>query len=312
MRKLLAAVVIVLALGALGASVYYVYSTHKDLLSNFSLSNLSFSAPCAKPIPYTVGSVDSRFGLSKSEIVADLAKSSGLWNAAAGKSLLVYAPNDPSAMPVNFVYDTREEAVALGSKIDSTEATQNTERSQLDAEQAQYVAAQQAYASAVAAFNAASEQYASEVRQVNNSGGADPATYARLNAEQARLKQQQQDLETRGQALDQQGTQLQAKIDAYNASVSSINQIVSAFNKNAGGDFEEGQYVRTASGAQHIDIYAYKNQSELLHSLAHELGHAIGLGHNQNPVSIMFPYTTTSTSLSTDDVDALKTVCHLQ
>lgn len=284
---------------------------HAHPIAVGDLSFPTLSAPCSKPLAYTVGTIDPRFGLTHDQVVAKLGEATKLWNDAAGKEVLVYAPDDAHAMPVNFVYDARQQTVSLGQQIDTTEASQNTQRQEIEQLQTQYLAAQQSYAEAVAKFNAESAAYSKEVRQVNASGGANAATYDRLQAEQKRLKQEQADLNAEGDALEQQGKELDVRISSFNAGVSQINQIVNAFNSTAGGDFEEGQYVRDASGSTHIDIYAYKDQSELLHSLAHEFGHSLGLDHNQNPASIMFPYNKNSDVLSSDDLAALKVACKL-
>jgi hypothetical protein len=270
-----------------------------------------FIPPCVKPIAYRVGSIDPRFALSKSDIIAELGTASAIWNDAAGKPVLAYAPDDTHALVVNFVYDARQQTVTLGQKIDSTEESQQAEHAAIDALQQAYASAQQSYASAVAAFNEASRKHAEEVRQVNAAGGADPTTYARLQSEQEDLKNQQEALRAKGDALAAQGKELESRIHAFNAGVHQINQIVQAFNSTVGGEFEEGLYVREASGAEHIDIYAYKTKNELLHSLTHEFGHAIGLGHNENPGSIMFPYNKSGVTLSKDDIADLKSMCKL-
>ncbi len=294
-----------------GAGLYF-HEQPIDLVRVSSEAIASFFAPCTSPLPYTIGTIDPRFSLTRAQVVAKLADGAGLWNSAAGKSVLVYAPDNPQAMPINFVYDVRQQTVELGKSIDSTEASQSAERSSLDAAQRHYVSAQQSYGSAVADFNSASASYSTEVQRVNAAGGADKETYARLQSEQASLKSQQSDLRTEGAQLDAQATELKQKIDTYNARVKDINKVVTSFNSSASGDFEEGLFVRDANGKTHIDIYAYKNQSELLHSLAHELGHSLSLVHNQNPVSIMFPYNKDGVTLSTDDVAALKVACRLK
>lgn len=265
--------------------------------------------PCATPIPYTIGTIDPRFKVSEQDVLSHLSEAAAIWNTAAGKTVLVYDPTNAHAMPVNFVYDTRQETVTLGKAIDSTEASQNSERDQITALQQAYLAKQQAYASAIASFNSDSQAYAAEVRRVNASGGADTQTYTRLNSEQAELKQRQTELDAQGKELDTEGKQIQARVSAFNADVRNINSVVQNFNASAAGDFEEGQYVRNSDGTQHIDIYAYKDESELIHSLTHEFGHAIGLEHNSNPASIMFPYNRSGTTLSVDDKAALEEVC---
>ncbi|MDB5189062.1 MAG: matrixin family metalloprotease [Parcubacteria group bacterium] len=289
---------------ALTAGVYF-YERPLDI------SNFSFVPHCAKPIPYTIGTVDPKFAMTNAQIIAKLDDASRLWNDAAGKPVFAYDPTNNHAIPVNFVYDTRQQAIELGTKIDTTEASQSTARTELNALVTAYRAAENAYAKAVASLNTASLAYSEEVRRVNAAGGADKETYARLHTEQARLNQQQDELKQQGVVLDAQSAALKTKTAAFNASVNSINKVVNQFNAAVGGDFEEGEYVRDAAGNQRIDIYAYKTQNELIHSLAHELGHVLGLAHNDNPKSIMFPYNKSGVTLSDDDVTALKTLCRL-
>lgn len=276
-----------------------------------TLADLPFIPACSSPLTYRVGTIDERFGMTKEEIAKKLEEAASLWNTAAGKPVLAYAPDDSHAIPVNFVYDQRQQTVSLGKQIDATEASQNAAREELNAAQAAYVRSQQAYADAVDSFNAKSQAYAQEVARTNKNGGAGPDEYARLTAEKAALKEEQRRLEAQGETLDAEGKNLKAKIAAYNANVRDINQTVDAFNSTLGGDFEEGQYVRESNGAKHIEIYAYRNPAELIHSLSHEFGHALGLPHNDNTESIMFPYNKSSVSLSEDDLAALKVACKL-
>jgi hypothetical protein len=288
-----------------GAGSFYLRA-HPTALTEFSLA-----APCSAPTVYKVGTIDPRFTMSTVVFATHLKEAADLWNTAAGKPVLSYDQTDPKAIPVNLIYDTRQEAVTVGQKIDSTEASQSNERAAIQAAQQKHLADEQAYADAVAAFNAASQRYAQEVQTVNASGGADKATYARLQTEQASLKEQQAQLKAQGDALSQEAADIQSRVAAFNQTVHQINQAVNTFNATVGGDFEEGEYVRDSTGAQHIDIYAFKSQSELLHTLAHEFGHALGLEHNQNPASIMFPYNKSGVTLSADDIAALKQVCKL-
>jgi|CXWL01.1.fsa_nt_gi hypothetical protein len=302
--SLLGKLVIVTLCIAFASGIYYFRDQTIDYVQN------TFSKPCADPIPYSIGSIDPKFGVSKEQVATKLAQASELWNSASGKQLFVYAPLDSNAIPVSFIYDRRQETVTLSSSINSTGALQQEEREQLEVLQKQYSTAQEKYGRAVTELTKKYNAYNQKVQKVNASGGADPQTFAQLEKEKSYLAATQETLETQHLLLQEQSVELGQKIALYNTNVADINKVVRDFNATSGGDFEEGLYSEDATGKR-ISIYAYKSQSELLHSLTHELGHALGLEHNQNPLSIMFPYNKSGVTLSTDDLADLKELCDL-
>lgn len=285
---------------------WYLY-THKEFNPVLAIEQ-KIHPPCSTPIPYTFGPIDKRFGLTKEQIVEKTKQATELWNSAYGTQLFVYAPEDTSALPINFIYDKRQQTLALGNAIDSTESSQQQAKGDIEKAQAAYKNDGNIYATAVEKLNADSKVYADEVARVNARGGATQEEYNRLTAEKAALSARQSQLLAQSEALKKEGQALSQMIADYNSKVQDINKVVDNYNATAGADFEEGQYAQDANGRR-IDIYAYKSQGELLHTLAHELGHALGLNHNGNPSSIMYPYNKSGVTLSEDDIASLKALC---
>jgi len=298
-----ATVLLLVAVGVIGSRLYdQGLVTYEKYFVN----------PCDKPLTYRVGTIDERFNKSTEEVVDVLSEAAQLWNKAAGKSLLVYAPNDPKAIPVSLVYDERQQTIAVGEELDSQKATLDTERQTLDQAQAGYKAAQSAYTRAQQTFELKYQAYQSEVKAANANGGATPEEYRRLNKISAELKTEQAALNQQADALNQLSTTLKTKVDTFNQGVQTVNNVVNAFNAKTDKDFDAGRYVKTASSTR-ITIYSFSSRKELVFEVAHEFGHALSLEHNSNPASVMYPYAKAQElRLSPEDIASLKQVCKIE
>ena len=114
------------------------------------------------------------------------------------------------------------------------------------------------------------------------------------------------DLQQEANRLNQLAKSLNQKADNYNSGVVKINSTIGTFNQVLAVKPEEGLYT---SSTNTIDIFFITDKNELVHTLAHELGHARGIGHLDDPKAVMYPQSSIVISASSGDIQALETTC---
>ena len=226
----------------------------------------SLKAPvCTVPLEFAVGEIDPRFELGRKQAITAITEAAGYWESALGRTLFRYSPE--SKFVINFVYDERQEMTIRRMLKRDPEVKDVEKRYQkLEAERQ----------TLLAQHNRDRDDYQSRVAKWNSEGGAPPDVLPQLNAEKESL------------------TARANSINAMKARVFAMAAYLRA--RGAGGTGELFYYAgwtnRTAGNGViwkiDIEIYMFTSWMDLKAILAHELGHAIGLGHVASRGSLMY------------------------
>ena len=252
----------------------------------FVSQNISISF-CDYPILYKVGTVDNQFNLSNDNFLSDVKKAADIWNKAYGKNIFSYDPN--GKLSINLIYDERQ---LINSNIITQEGQVNKTQSALDSQVAQYKKDAIDFKMKLIDLN-------NQIDFWNQKGGAPKDVYDQLI-------QKQKDLQTEADRLNSIAKNLNLKTESLNAQIGKLNQSVVTLNKVIEQRPEEGIYF---GDTNRIEIYYYVTQNELVRTIAHEIGHARGLEHTTDPLSIMYPKTNQTIVPTKEDLSELNSVC---
>jgi hypothetical protein len=267
--------------------------------------------PCDAPKEYRIGAFDTRFNISQAELLSALLEAEKVWEDAVGKDLFAY---DASArMPVDMIYDERQETViknmTIESKIEEAEESAEAVKARFEAAKAAYESAKREYESLVDEYTTKLAAYNSEVVLWNAQGGASESDYKRSLKDKAMLDKLFAEVELKRQSVNYYGKKVNELVGKYNSIVHDVNEKIDIINESADEEFEQGQFKRDKAG-ERIAIYEFVSRDDLVRVLAHEFGHALDVDHNGNKNSIMY-YLNSSENLipTAEDIAGVKMAC---
>lgn len=272
--------------------------------------------PCASPIKYSLGKIDSRFGLAREDFKDAIVEAEAIWERDVNRDLFTVI--DSGELEINLIYDYRQDATrklaSLGLVIKDDKATYDKFKVAYESLLSKVQADRVQLEDQVAVFKKKKAVYEKNMNYWNSNNRISSDEVAWLNALRAELEKDSQNINSFQAMVNSSIDNLNALAEVLNRLAGNLNLSVSRYNTvgvNRGEEFEEGEFISDAN-REMINIYEYENDTKLIRVLAHELGHALGIGHVEGKDSIMYKYNqAVNPSLSTEDLSALKNRCRI-
>lgn len=263
------------------------------------------------PLTYRIGAVDPRFGLSREDFSEAVKQAASLWQRAVSRE--VFRADAKGAVEISLIYDYRQEAAdrmkTLSFKIENTKGSYDEIKARFETLKRDSDLQSAGLAQGFADYNARVAAFNLRVETARQRGGAGETTARQFESDQSRLA-------TQKDALQRRQEELKSAIETLKSMAVVINEIAANHNldlvtyrdtgSQLGAEFSEGIYEQ--NGARRtITIYHYPSRDGLVRVLAHELGHAKGLPHLENPQAVMHRLMRTEMpELTPEDVAAMK------
>jgi hypothetical protein len=281
-------------------------------------------SPCNIPIHFALGEVDPRFGFDALTMMLALVEATNLWQAAH-EELLFIESDHPRAMQVSLAFDERQQAARTRRSL---RGGLERDGQALKADEALLRAWGERIELARTEHERASRFLEERVRRHERdvsgwrSSPAGPPEKQRLA-----LEAERDALRLALDNLERIGNELNADIRAYNRRAENMRRRAEDFQErlgrynatSLGDEIESGRYSFDPVDGRRIEVFRAESADELVWIFAHELGHALGIGHVPDPDAVMHALLheergspagrTRPVSLGAADRAALRAVC---
>ena len=272
--------------------------------------------PCRSPLTYRFGHIDRRFNVSKEELKNVMKDVEDLWSTALGRNLLNYNRN--GEVVINLVYGKdqkrTEDEQTLSGRIEVLKKQVEMSKKKYQHQMKLYRKKKNELRTTISHYTEIAKNFNKKISRWKAEGGIPQKeeqniekTKQQIAYLQLQIKKKQKHTETLRKQVNSISKHLNTIIDLQNQMISKYNNKFSDPQK-----FDQGRYIRDGN-KEKINIYQFSNRAELKTVLAHEAGHAMGLGHVDNPKAIMNAMMDKQDifhlSLTKEDIKAIKERC---
>jgi hypothetical protein len=291
------------------------------LLSQIQEQARGPASACDRPLTWRFGEIDPRFELDRDVLASVMHEVEEIWAEALDRSLL--ARDEEGSVVIEFVYDERQAQTDRAREalvaIDDVVRAQTRLEDDRSAALAHYEMMRRDYERELGTYNVRVARHNEAIAYWNDRGGAPAAEHGQLMQEREVIARHGEQVEALRREVERLREAANERIDRYNQAITARNELVDRFNTRFAGQrrFSQGEYRAEVQGraTRHtIRIFQFGDLDELRIVLAHEVGHALGLDHVENPASVMYYLMTDANvrgggGLSEDNIAAVHALC---
>lgn len=243
------------------------------------------------PLGWRLGPIDPRFGVSEGQVQAAVQAAVHVWHQAAGQEL--FRHDAAAGFPIALEYDERQEQMnraksarqalrKMEAAISASKVLMNSARDLFERRKRALEIRHEAHRERMEAHNA-------EIARWNGAGGAPEgiasslnAAAQELNADSDAIQLEQYQVEEYRKTANRRTMENRNLTEEYNLAVERFNRAYGSAKTQ-----KVGECIQRGSEVEKIAVYAFEDTNALAVILAHELGHALGIGHVEGEGSLM-------------------------